>query len=65
MQFKITSESGFQDDKLYYEYLDILENYTYFHSDNLYKVKYHQTLEGGDEDDSEEIRYFNIVKKEE
>ena len=66
MHFKITSENGFEDDKLYYEYLDSLENYTYEYKDDLYRVKYSQSAGGGDDDDdSEEIRYFNIVKKEE
>ena len=67
MHFKITSDNGFEDDKLYYEYLDSLENHKYEYSDDLYRVKYSQSSgEGGDDDDdSEEIRYFNIVKKEE
>ena len=66
MHFKITTESGFEDDKLYYEYLDSLENYTYEYSDDLYRVKYSHSSGGGDDDDDkEEIRYFNIVKREE
>ena len=62
MYFKITAK--FNDDYLYYIYLDTLENLNDKiddeQSNNWFYVKEYNNVE--DEDDDEEIKYFKIVK---
>ena len=77
MYFKIIADN-FNEDTLYYEYTDNLDNYTFYDiedlsSENLYYVQStHKTEQNDDDDDDDnnkkkesETRYYTIVKKEE
>jgi hypothetical protein len=53
MYFKI-SASSFEEDALYYEYVDDLTGYTFQHRNDLYVVKSYEKKEVSDGDDDDE-----------
>ena len=65
MFFKITAKE-FNDDYLYYEYLDDLENYEFnFEIKKLHEVKYYYNYEPDEDSNNKPIHYFKIIKKKE
>jgi hypothetical protein len=69
MYFKITAHK-FDEDSLYYEYVDELTDYIYQYRNDLYVVKSYYSNEISDGDDEKddakkkEVHYFKIEKKQ-